>query len=113
MFRQDTVSVPANGSVKNAVVGTSVETFTSVMALSIAVAAEAAGIRATIKSGTDELQEDSPVPVLAAGIFPKLPDDYYLQDVILPGERLTIRFDNTTGGAVVAKWGVQAVEMGG
>ena len=110
MFRQDTISVAAGATSANVVLGTAVESFRQDTALAIAVAAEAAGMRCTIKSGTDELMEDSAVPVLAAGIFPRIPDDYYLQDVILANERLSIVFRNTTGGAVVAKWGVIATE---
>ena len=63
--------------------------------------ATAVGIVATITSGSDTLQERSPVS--AGGTAGVVPSDQTVPpvvDMIAAGDRLKIQYENTTGGAV-------------
>lgn len=62
-----------------------------------AIVANAAGINATIFSGSDVLQQDGPVTVKATS--PVYPDDFMLSDVAAAGERLNVVLRETAGVA--------------
>lgn len=64
-----------------------------------AIIAAAAGVQATVFSGSDVLQQSSPVSVKTTP--PVYPDDFLLDDVADAGERLSIEVRNTTGAAIV------------
>ena len=66
----------------------------------IALGTTAVGVVATVTSGSNVLQEESPVFVYAAGVPFKYPDDFLLSDVAAAGERLRVRVRNTTAGAL-------------
>lgn len=63
--------------------------------------ATAVGMRVTITSGSDTLQERSPVPAGGtAGVTPSAQDVPVIGDLVAAGDRLKINYENTTGGAV-------------
>jgi hypothetical protein len=63
--------------------------------------AAAVGVVATITSGSDTLQERSPVSSGgAAGVMPSALDRLPVVDEVAAGDRLKILYENTTGGAV-------------
>ena len=75
--------------------------------------ATAVGIVATISSGSDTLQERSPLSAGgAAGVLPSALDQLPVSDDIAAGDRLKIFYENTTGGAVTAN-GTIVLQPGG
>lgn len=64
--------------------------------------ATAAGIVATVTSGSDTLQERSPLSAGGtAGVLPSSLDVPELTDLVAAGDRQKILYDNTTGAAIV------------
>lgn len=55
-------------------------------------------VLATVSSGSDILQEEGPVTLGTADVFPRYPDEYTLQDVAAAGDRLKINIRNTNAG---------------
>lgn len=58
----------------------------------------------------DSIITDPPSPVrseVAAGRGPIIPDDISIATVGLPGDRLSLEFQNTTAGAIVVTWWVR------
>lgn len=63
--------------------------------------AAAVGVVATITSGSDTLQERSPVPAGGtAGVIPSDLDTPPIVDEVAAGDRQKILYENTTGAAV-------------
>lgn len=63
--------------------------------------ATAVGIVATITSGSDTLQERSPVSAGGtAGVLPGALDVPVIVDQVAAGDRQKVLYENTTGGAV-------------
>lgn len=63
--------------------------------------ATAVGVVATVTSGSDQLQERSPVPAGGtAGVTPSVFDVPALTDLVAGGDRIKILYENTTGGAI-------------
>jgi len=103
---QGVTSVPANGSVANALSGSTYEFLPIAAAVEIAVVGDAGGnIRATVQSGSDVLLEESPVSRLAR--MPVYPDDFALSDVADAGDRLKISLRNVSAGALDVFWSVR------
>jgi hypothetical protein len=68
----------------------------------IGINAAAVGVVATVSSGSDTLQEESPVQAGGvSGVIPSPLNTPYLNDMAAAGDRLKIRFRNTTVGAVI------------
>lgn len=65
--------------------------------VAFAIVANAAGIEADVFSGTDVLQQASPVTVKATS--PVYPDDFMLTDIAGAGERLSVVLHETAGVA--------------
>ena len=64
----------------------------------IAIQASAVSqVVATVYSGADLLMEEGPVQAGTLGVLPKYPDDYFLVDQALAGDRLSIRLRETAG----------------
>lgn len=93
-------SVPANGTA-SPLTGQQYEFLAFPAYCEFAMAAAAAGVRATVFSGSDLLQQEGPTVVKAANTPPVYPDDFLLNDYAAPGDRLNILLRNTTGGAIV------------
>lgn len=66
----------------------------------IAITADAVGVLATVFAGTDLLQQQAPVSQKAAPATPVYPDDYYITDHVLAGDRLGVNLTNSTAGAI-------------
>lgn len=98
---QKEVSVPANGSIENALSGSAFEFLRSNAVVSMGITSAAAGVVANIQSGADVILEESEVAVKAT--YPIIPDEMYYNDVGVLGDRLVVRLRNTTGGAIVAR----------
>lgn len=75
--------------------------------------ATAVGVVATISSGSDTLQERSPLSAGGtAGVLPSALDQLPVSDDIAAGDRIKIFYENTTGGAVTAN-GTIVLQPGG
>lgn len=75
--------------------------------------ATAVGLLATITSGTDQLAQESPVP--AGGTSGVIPSDFTvppLIDKVGKGDRLSIRYRNPTGGAIIVNGNVDLTYRG-
>lgn len=67
----------------------------------VGVNATATGLVATISSGSDVLQEESPVQAGGtAGVIPSPLNTPYLVDQAAAGDRMKVSIRNTTAGAV-------------
>lgn len=64
-------------------------------------------VLATVSSGSDILQEEAPVTVGTADVFPKYPDEYTLQDVAAAGDRLKVSLRNTNAGTATVMTSVR------
>lgn len=63
--------------------------------------AAAVAVVATITSGSDTLQERSPVPAGGtAGVIPSDLDTPPIMDEVAAGDRLKILYENTSGGTI-------------
>lgn len=68
----------------------------------IAILASAVSqVKATVYSGADVLMEEGPVQTGTSGTMPKYPDDFYLVDQALAGDRLSIRLREIAGATPV------------
>ena len=110
-FRQ---SVPLSG-VANPMTGTQWEylPFPAMIEIGMLTEGAAGSILATILSGPDTLAEEQPVQNVAAGIWPKYPDDFHWQDEAAMGDRFKINLRNTTGAAVIVNGVVKITPMTG
>lgn len=64
----------------------------------IAIQASAVSqVVATVYSGSDLLMEEGPVQQGTLGVIPKYPDDFFLVDDALAGDRLSIRLREIAG----------------
>jgi len=92
-------SIGANATLENALTGSAFERLPYAAAVEIANAAAAAGILVTFQSGSDVVIENGVARILAT--TPQYPWDFDIQDVVMPGELLKLRIQNTTGAAIV------------
>ena len=101
-YIKNKVSVAAGASLANVLSGSAFEFVSEESQVEIGILASAAGLLASVTSGTDILLEtDSAVDVVrTANQGPVYPDDYGLTDVALPGDRLRITVRNPTAGAI-------------
>jgi len=77
----------------------------------IALVAEAIGIKATVYSGSDLLQQEGEVTVKAANAPPVYPDDYHMEDDAIAGDRLSVQLRNTTGAAINVRTYIKITEL--
>lgn len=95
----DRRSVAANTSVANVFSGNQYEYLLQAARIRFGIVAAAVGVNATISTGQTVLQNDQEVS--GANRYPTEPDDFTLQDIVGPGERIVVGLRNTTGGAIV------------
>lgn len=77
-------------------------------AIEILHQATAVGMVSTITSGSDTLQERSPVPAGGtSGVIPSVLDVPAITDLVAGGDRLKIQYENTTGGAVIVNGSIK------
>jgi len=95
-------SIAANSTSANLLAGDINEFLGRAAVVSLFVTAAAVGIRAQLLIGQDVVIDDQVVS--DANRFPITPDDFLARGGGLPGDRLTLRFRNTTGGAIIVEW---------
>lgn len=96
----DRRSVAANATVANVLAGLTYEFLPFDAVVEFGLVASAIGLNASVKSGTDILQDDQEVS--AQNRLPLYPDDFILTDVAAAGERLIVGYRNTTAAAITA-----------
>lgn len=102
---QDTTSVPANGQVPNILQETRLVQTPHSGLLTLWVNAAAAGLRAQLLVGNDQVLIDSEMNT--RNRLPVADEDWILMDVpCKKGDRITFSATNTTGAAVVLQWRV-------
>ncbi len=106
---QDSVSVAANAVSANVLAGLLYEFLPYNAKFSILATGSATGLRATVNVGGEQILDDSAVNL--QNRFPIVPDDLLVSDGGRIGERLIVRFRNTTIGALTAFWLVQIVPV--
>ncbi len=96
------VSIPANSTSANLLAGDINEFLGRAAVVSLFTTGAAVGLRAQLLIGSDVTIDDQPIS--DANRFPITPDDFLSRGGGLPGDRLTLRFRNTTGAAIIARW---------
>lgn len=94
-------SIAAGASV-NVMIGQQFEIVPDDAFVEFAPFAETTGVVCTVFSGSDLLQQEGPVSLVAANALPKYPDDFFLNDPVIGGDRLQVLLRNTGGAAIVA-----------
>lgn len=95
------VSIGANSTNDNVLSGSAFEFARGRGILSLGVAAAATGTITNIQAGADIIAEAFATPILTR--FPIIPDEMYFTDVVEVGDRIVVRIQNTTGGALVTR----------
>lgn len=95
-------SIAANSTSANLLTGDINEFLGRAAVISLFCTGAAIGLRAQLLIGSDVTIDDQPIS--DANRFPITPDDFLSRGGGLPGDRLTLRFRNTTGAAIVAEW---------
>ena len=95
-------SIAANSTSANLLTGDINEFLGRPSAVSLFCTGAAVGLRAQLLIGGDVVIDDQPIS--DANRFPITPDDFLSRGGGIPGDRLTLRFRNTTVGAVIARW---------
>jgi hypothetical protein len=98
----------AGGAVFNPLDGWQYEYIPTGANLQLLHRATAVGMVCTFTSGSDTLQEEAPVPAGGtAGVIPSQFDVPPIVDAVAAGDRLKLRYRNTTGGAVTVDGQIQ------
>lgn len=97
-----TLSVAANTTTTNVLAGEMGEYLDSTSAVRLAAVAAAAGLFASFIVGRDVALDDQELS--NANRYPIFPDDVVGEEGGLAGEKLTLRFRNSTGVAIVVKY---------
>ena len=98
---QKEISIPANGTIDNALAGSAFEFLRSNSVVSLGVTAAATGVVVNIQSGADIVLEEAAAYIKTQ--FPIIPDEMFYNDVGVAGDRLVVRMRNTTAGAIVVR----------
>lgn len=61
--------------------------------------ADATGVLRTVQTGSDVVEEESPVNVGTINVQPVYPDNFTLNDMVGPGERINVKLRDTSGVA--------------
>jgi len=81
--------------------------------VSLGLNANTTGTFATIYAGSRLIAEEFALPVTAvANRYPIIPDDFFFNFVILPGERLVVSHRNPTGGAIQTQLAIDMQPIG-
>ena len=98
----DETTVALNSTSANLLTGDINEFLGRGSVVSLFCTGAAVGLRAQLLIGADVVIDDQPIS--DANRFPITPDDFLSRGGGLPGDRLTLRFRNTTAGNIVARW---------
>lgn len=95
----DSAAVAAGATVANACTGKLYEFIGQASMVSVGLCGSALGLTATIIVGTRTLLDNEPIS--GANRFPVIPDDFIVEaEPGLPGERVTVKINNPTAGAL-------------
>jgi len=93
-----TTTAAAAGSTTNPLIGSQYEYLSFAAALEFAIYADTGDtFTLSVFSGSDVLMQNSTMPILATAAPIIYPDHYFLQDAIMPGERIGVSAVNGTG----------------
>ena len=81
------------------------------MQVSLGVNAGTAGTFITIYAGSRLIAEEFTPPVIVT-LYPVVPDGFYFNFVILPGERLVVSHRNPTGGPITTQLAIDMQPIG-
>lgn len=95
-------SVAADSTTANLLAGDINEFLGRASVVSLFTTGAAVGLRAQLLVGADVVIDDQPIS--DANRFPITPDDFLSRGGGFPGDRLTLRFRNTTAAAIIARW---------
>jgi len=98
-------SIGANTTNPNLLTGSAFEFARGRGVLSAGVGAAATGVVVNMQAGADIVAEAFTAPILTR--YPIIPDEMYFTDVVEQGDRIVIRAQNTTAGAIVTRAVVQ------
>lgn len=107
---QQSAAIAAGAVVENVLAGSQYEFLPYHARIDIAINGSAAGLVADAYSGQDVLVER--MQVGAQNRFPVMPDDFTLSDIAAAGERLKVRVENPTGGALTHFTAVRITPIG-
>lgn len=62
---------------------------------------DATGVLRTIQTGSDVVEEESPINIATINTQPVYPDHFTCNDMVGPGERINVKVRDTTGAARV------------
>lgn len=97
---QDRVSVAANATSANVCAGKMAEFVHEPSVVRLYACASAIGLNCTMIVGEEIVLDDQEVG--AANRMPLVPDDLITEAGAFPGDRIVVRFRNTTGAAITA-----------
>jgi len=103
----DRQSVAANGTVQNALAGKLAEFLTENSIVSLSATAAAIGLNMSLIIGGEVVVDDQEVS--AANRMPVIPDDFLGQGGGFGGDRVILRYRNTTGAAIITFSRVETV----
>lgn len=95
------LSIAANATNDNIFSGSIYEFLPWNASINLGITGSATGLVATVNTGSDTVQEESPVNILTT--MPKIPDDMDIQDVAAAGERFVVKVRNTTAGPLTVR----------
>ncbi len=103
------VAIAAGATNNNILSGSAFEFVKEASQVAIGMLSSASGLLAGVSSGSDILLEDGSLVdiVRVANQGPLFPDDYILQDIAMPMDRLRISVRNPTGGSITLFYGVR------
>ena len=62
-----------------------------------ATVTDATGVLRTVQTGSDVVEEESPVNLGTINVQPVYPDNFTLNDLVGPGERINVKVRDTSG----------------
>lgn len=98
MLMTDVQSVAANTTTANILAGKAMEFVQEASVITIGINASAVGLFATVVIGTEVVIDDQEVS--AINRHPQFPEDVAAEGGAFPGDRITVRLRNSTGGAI-------------
>ncbi len=100
MIMTDRQSVAANATVANAVSGKTFEFVLENSILRLYATASAVGLNMTLIVGEEVVVDDQEVN--AQNRLPIVPDDFFAEAGAFAGDRVVLKYRNTTAGAITA-----------